>query len=155
MTLIILITLIILSIIGAIILLDFTLIGFIPEKLEIWGSLKKVAHQKLIEDTAKYSMNTDITGKYIDYMINNMIGYKALILTSEALIVKNTYLTYLLKIDNSTIESYEIKTGIAVKRFKLNLKIQKNTKVFEFSTNKYARWIQEFSALNIPETQKS
>ncbi len=88
-------------------------------------------------------------------MINNRVGYKGLIFTSEALIVKNTYLTYLLKIDNSTIESYEIKTGIAVKRFKLNLKIQKNTKVFEFSTNKYARWIQEFSALNIPETQKS
>ena len=56
-------------------------------------------------------------------MINNRVGYKGLILTSGALIVKNTYLTYLLKIDNSTIESYEIKTGIAVKRFKLNLKI--------------------------------
>jgi hypothetical protein len=146
-------TLLILSIFGAIILLDFTLIGVIPEKLGIWGSLKKVVHQKLIEDTAQYSINTDITGKYIDSMINNRIGYKGLILTSEALIVKNTYLTYLLNIDNSTIESYEIKTGIAVKRFKLNLKIQKNTKVFEFSTNKYARWIQEFSALNIPETQ--
>jgi hypothetical protein len=146
-----LLILIILSIVGVIIILDFTLIGCIPEKLGIWGSLKKVVPQKLIEDTAQYRINTDITGKYINYMINNRIGYKGLILTSEALIVKNTYLTYLLKIDNSTIESYKIKTGIAVKRFKLNLKIQKNTKVFEFSTNKYARWIQEFSALNIPE----
>ena len=146
-----LIILIILSIIGVIILIDFTLIGFIPEKLEIWGSLKKVVHQKLIEDTAQYSINTDITGKYIDSMINHRVGYKGLILTSDALIVKNTYLTYLLKIDNCTIESYEIKTGLAVKRFKLNLKIQKNTKFIEFSTNKYARWIQEFSALNIPE----
>ena len=149
----ILMILIILSIVGAIILLDFTFIGFIPEKLKIWGSLKKVEHQILIEDTAQYSINTDVTGKYINFMINNRVGYKGLILTSGALIVKNTYLTYLLKIDNTTIESYEIKTGIAVKRFKLNLKIQKNTKVFEFSTNKYARWIQEFSALNIPETQ--
>ena len=145
--------LIILSIVGAIILLDFTFIGFIPEKLKIWGSLKKVEHQILIEDTAQYSINTDVAGKYINFMINNRVGYKGLILTSGALIVKNTYLTYLLKIDSSTIESYEIKTGIAVKRFKLNLKIQKKTKVFEFSTNKYAHWIQEFSALNIPETQ--
>ena len=145
--------LIILSIVCVIILLDFTFIGFIPEKLKIWGSLKKVEHQILIEDTAQYSINTDVTGKYINFMINNRVGYKGLILTSGAVIVKNTYLTYLLKIDNSTIESYEIKTGIAVKRFKLNLKIQKNTKFFEFSTNKYAHWIQEFSALNIPETQ--
>ena len=47
MTLIILITLIILSIVAAIILLDFTLIGFIPEKLEIWGSLKKSSASKI------------------------------------------------------------------------------------------------------------
>ena len=61
----ILMILIILSIVGAIILLDFTFIGFIPEKLKIWGSLKKVEHQILIEDTAQYSINTDVTGKYI------------------------------------------------------------------------------------------
>ena len=149
-----LVVLIILFIVAVIILLDFILIGFIPEKLGIWGSMKGIVHQELIEDTVQYRIYTDVTGKYIDFLINHGIGYKTLILNSEALIVKNTDLTYLLKIDNSTIESYEVKIGLAVKRFKLNLNIQKNKKIFEFSTKKYASWIYEFSALNIPEIQK-
>ncbi|MFH2059318.1 MAG: hypothetical protein ABIJ59_10500 [Pseudomonadota bacterium] len=143
--------LVILSIVGAVILLDVTLIGFIPEKFGIWGSLKKEVQEKLIEDTVQYSISTDITGKYINSMINNRVGYKSLILTPEALIVKNTRMTYLLKIDISKIASYEVKNELIGKRFKLNLKIQETKRLFEFSTNNYKRWVKEFSKLNISE----
>ncbi len=142
-------TLIIASTIIVVILLDFTLIGFLPEKFGIWESLKKVTHEKLIEDTVQYSITTDITEKYVDSMINNRVGYKSLILTPEALIVKNTYLTYLLKIENDSIKSYEIKNELIGERFKLNLKIQESNNVFEFSTNQAEKWIQEFKKLNI------
>lgn len=143
--------LIIFAIVGTYILLDFALIGFIPEKFRIWCSLKKEIHEKIIEDTVRYSISTNIPGKYINSMINNRVGYKSLILTPKALIVKNTYLTYLLKIDIKTIESYEIKDVFFGKRFKLNLRIQETKRRFEFSTNRFDLWAKEFSKLNILE----
>lgn len=117
----------------------------------IWGSLKKVIDDNVLEDTAKHSIRTNISGKYVDSMINNRVGYKSVILTPEALIAKNTYLTYLLKIENESIESYEIKNELIGKRVKLNLKIQESDKFFEFSTNQVGRWIQEFEKLKIKE----
>ena len=145
--------LIIISIIATLLLLDFSLIGFTPKILGIWGPLNKYVSEILIEDTAHYSLSTDINGEYIETMINSRVGYKSLILTPEFLIVKNTFLTYLLKIDNRSIKSYTIKNELIGKKIKLLLKIMDTEKFIEFSTSKSKRWIKEFSALNISESK--
>lgn len=144
---------VILAIVGALILLDFTIIGLIPEKFGIWGSLRDGNPKKLIEDTVQYSIRTDINRKYVNSMINNRVGYKSLLLTPKAILVKNTYLTYLLKVEINSIRSYEVKNELIGKRLRLNLEIQESKKWFEFSTNKSERWVQELTNMDIPETQ--
>ncbi|MCP3872889.1 MAG: hypothetical protein GY699_07010 [Desulfobacteraceae bacterium] len=142
-------TIIILAVVGAFILLDFTIIGFIPEKFGIWGSLRKENLTKLIEDSVQFSIRTDITGKYIDSMINNRVAYKSVILTPKYILVKNTYLTYLMKIKVNSVDSYEIKNELIGSRIKLNLKIQGSTNIFEFSTKNSKQWIQKLEKMNI------
>jgi hypothetical protein len=146
-------TIVILAVVVALILLDFAIIGFIPEKFGIWGSLGKENPTKLIEDSVLYSIRTDIIGKYIDSMINNRVAYKSVILTPSDILVKNTYLTYLMKIKVSSVNSYEIKNELIGSRIKLNLKIQGSTNIFEFSTKKSKLWIQELEKLKIFEKQ--
>lgn len=143
--------LIICSILFCLILLDFTIIGFLPKILRIWPPLKELCEDKLIEDSAYYSLKTDIRRASGNPIITSRINYKSIILTSKNLIVKNTFLTYLLRINIESIDHYHIKKHTIGKTIILYLTIEGKKKFFQFRSKKTEVWVREFDKLGIVE----
>ena len=128
-----------------ILLLDFTIVGFLPSKLGIWTSLKDlITGDILIEDSAYLSVQTDIKGKYVDSMINQRVGYKSLILTKGFLIVKNTYLTSLLNIKTDSIKRITTKKALLGKKLILYLEINNEDKYFNSTQKKLMNGLMRF-----------
>lgn len=140
------------SIVFSLLLFDFALVGFMPKVLKIWPPLSEIKEDILIEDTAYYSIKTDMQGRFVDPMINNRICYKSILLTSYCLLVKNTILTYLLRINIEDINSYTVEQKILGKKITLYLTVKGEDRFFQFRTKKSDKWIETF--LNIGLKQK-
>lgn len=143
--------LVICSILFCLLLLDFTIIGFLPKILRIWQPLKGLSEDTLIEDTAFYSIKTDIRRESGNPIITNRINYKSIILTPKNLIVKNTFLTYLLRISIESIDHYHTEKHTIGEKIILYLTINGKKHIFQFRSKNPKIWIKEFDKLGIVE----
>ncbi len=141
--------LIILSIIFVIALFDFALVGLIARTLKIWPSYTDLVEEVLFEDNVLYSIRTDIKNKCGNPVITSRINYKSVVLTQKYLIVRNTYLTCLLYVENSNIESYSIEKGFVYDFFRLNVRIDGKVCYLKFKSKYLDVWIDCMRNLNI------
>jgi len=140
------------AIIGAIILFDFAIIGFLPKLLKIWQPLNGMLSNVLIEDTVYFSIRTNIPDRSGTPIITSRITYKSVLLTPKHLVVKNTRLTYLLSIDINDIHNYTAINKAAGKEMKFFVGVNDGNYWFRFRTNKSKMWEDELERLGVTKT---
>lgn len=139
------------AILFGLLILDISLIGFLPKVLNIWPSIRNLKDNVLIEDTAFYSIKTNIIGKNGKPIISKRINYKSIILTPDCLIVRNTFFTYLLRIDTREIKFYDIHNKLIGKIINLHIIIEDKEYFFQVRTKQSENWIKEFARIGITE----
>ena len=143
---------IIVSIIGAIILFDFAIVGFLPKSLKIWQSLNGMLSDVLIEDTVYFSIRTNIPDRSGGPIITSRITYKSVLLTPKHLVVRNTRLTYLLSININDIQNYSTSNRAVGKEVKFFVGMNDGNYWIRFRTSKSEIWEEQLNKLGVTKT---
>ncbi len=142
-------SLLILTAIFGLILIDFLLIGFLPPVFGVWPRIKDLGNNPPIMESSLIGANTNIKGKYIDSMVNNRRGYQAAVLTKDHFYLKVNRLNYLLKIDVSSIKSIETAKGLLLKSLIMRLSNNGDDCYFEMSSTKLKEWLESFQSIGV------
>lgn len=140
------------SLIICCLILDFTLIGFIPKTFNIWPSLEDLIPTKQQLDKLEFhTFETDIEGKFRNSMFEKRYQYTVALLTNDFFIIKNTLLTYLFSVPNHSIESYKIKKTILGKKLIFYVNIEGKQHYIKILPINLRAWISKVSEMGFPE----
>jgi len=143
------------SIILCMLLLDFALIGFLPKYLNIWPALDSSIGRILIEQSLVPGCKRDF--KYL------ALGYRSrgprsnelrLLLTTKFLLIKNTRMTYVWRIDIKSINFFEVKNSIAGKIVVFHFTQDDQTHFLEFRTFELENWLKRLEEVGITDRTK-
>lgn len=146
-----LIFLIIFTIVIGFLLIDFSIIGFLPKVIGIWPAINGAKIKKPLIESYPHWVDTNIKGKFIDSMVNNRMGYKTVFLSEDQIVLKNTRLTYLVKINVPSIKYFEIKRNVWGKYIKIYFTENGAELFFSFKPRYFDDWLSCLSKIGIEE----
>ena len=132
-------------------LIDFTIIVYLPKIFGIWPPISELGKKRPLIESYPHWIKTNIKVRFIESMVNNRMGYKTVTLTEDQIFLKNTRLTYLLKIDIPSVRYFEIEKNIFGKYIKLIFSENGDDLFFSFKPNNFTDWLHYFSNLGLIE----
>ena len=132
-------------------LIDFTIIGYLPKIFGIWPPISELGKKRPLIESYPHWIKTNIKVRFIESMVNNRMGYKTVTLTEDQIFLKNTRLTYLLKIDIPSVRYFEIEKNIFGKYIKLIFSENGDDLFFSFKPNNFTDWLHYLSNLGLIE----
>ena len=130
-------------------MIDFTIIGFLPKVFGIWPSINGARIKKPLIESYPHWVDTNIKGKFIESMINKRMGYKTVFLSEDEIILRNTRLTYLVKIDIPSIKFFKVKRNVFGKYIKLVLTVNGDELFFSFKPRYFNDWLSWLSNIGL------
>ena len=132
-------------------LIDFTIFGYLPKIFGIWPPISELGKKRPLIESYPHWIKTNIKVRFMESMVNNRMGYKTVTLTEDQIFLKNTRLTYLLKIDIPSVRYFEIEKNIFGKYIKLIFSENGDDLFFSFKPNNFTDWLHYFSNLGLIE----
>lgn len=134
---------------------DFLYFGFLPRYLNIWPALDNSIGEVLIKQTLWFGCKKDFKYKVWGYLGNPDFDTEfCLLLTTKFLLIKNTRLTYVWRVDVESIKFFEVKNSIIGKIIIFYFIQEGQTHFLKFPTLKFKNWFKHLSEIGIPEREK-
>jgi hypothetical protein len=142
------------SLILCFVILDFSLIGFLPKVLKIWPSLSDlISKDEILLKLEYHTFETNIKGQFMDSKFEKRYQYKPTLLTREFFIVRNTHFTYVFSVPTKSINGFKIKKSIGRKMLILNLTLADKERYIKIWPININGWVGGLSKLGCEQHQ--